>query len=407
MPFVVNSVHPDFIQPRYDRGGFAGLPQRILDLLTGPEKYDAVVFLLVDGFGSRFIDQFQDAPFLRRMRRDGSLETLTAQFPSTTAAHLTTIHTGMPVGEHGVFEWYYYEPSLEAVISPLLFSFAGTPERDTLKAAGAKPRSLLPTQTLYHGLKKKGVTASIYQHREYTPSSYSDVLFAGATTYGYKTLPEALVNLGEALAAAKAPAYFFLYYDKIDALAHQYGPQSPQAAAEIETLLQVMENIFMRSVAGQRPRTLFVLASDHGQVETDPATTVYLNRDPAFAGVERFLKTDRQGRPLVPAGSCRDFFLYIRDGLVDEAREFLSARLEGKAEVCRVAQLAEQGYFGPQVSPLFRARAGELVILPYRYESVWWYEKDHFEQRFYGNHGGLTRQEMEIPLIMCDISKQI
>lgn len=28
-------------------------------------------------------------------------------------------------------------------------------------------------------------------------------------------------------------------------------------------------------------------------------------------------------------------------------------------------------------------------------ESVFWYEKERFENRFLGNHGGLTRPEME------------
>jgi hypothetical protein len=47
------------------------------------------------------------------------------------------------------------------------------------------------------------------------------------------------------------------------------------------------------------------------------------------------------------------------------------------------------------------ARVGNLVILPYRGEAVWWYEKDRFEQKFRGHHGGLTPQEMEIPLLMA------
>ena len=390
--------------PRYDRGGFADLPQRIEALLTGPEKWERLVLILIDGFGSRFVEKFGDAPFLKRMRRDGSLETLTAQFPSTTAAEITTIHTGLPVGEHGVFEWYYYEPSLEAVINPLLFSFAGTAERDTLKAAGARPRRLLPATSLYRRLKKHGVSARIYQHREYTPSSFSDVVFSGATAYGYRTLPEAFVNLGEALSRQAAPAYFFLYYDRLDLISHIYGPESPQVGAEADSLLQVLEGVFMRSVAGRAKRTLLLLTADHGQVETDPATTIYLNREPRFAGLESYLKTDGQGRPLVPAGSCRDFFLYVREGLVDEAQAFLAARLEGQSEVRKVTELADQGYFGPQVSPVFRGRAGDLVILPEARASVWWYEKDRFEQRYYGHHGGLTRQEIEIPLISCDIS---
>ena len=96
-------------------------------------------------------------------------------------------------------------------------------------------------------------------------------------------------------------------------------------------------------------------------------------------------------------------FLYVKDELLDEAQEFLSSQLMGKAEVVKSEWLMENGYFGPQISAKFRAHVGNLVILPYRYESVWWYEKDKFEQRFYGHHGGLTPQEMEIPLITLEI----
>jgi hypothetical protein len=143
------------------------------------------------------------------------------------------------------------------------------------------------------------------------------------------------------------------------------------------------------------------MTADHGASEVDPKTAVYLNTDPRFAGVERFLKSNRAGELLVPAGSARDMFLYIQDDLLDEAQAFLSTRLEGKADVVRVSDLAEAGYFGPVISPAFRARVGNLVILPRRYESVWWYVKDKYEQKFRGHHGGLTPQEMEIPLFTC------
>jgi hypothetical protein len=89
--------------------------------------------------------------------------------------------------------------------------------------------------------------------------------------------------------------------------------------------------------------------------------------------------------------------------MVEEAQAFLALRLEGKAEVRKVADLAAEGYFGPRVSPQFLGRAGDLVILPYRGETVWWYEKNKYEQRYYGHHGGLTPQEMEIPLISWEM----
>jgi hypothetical protein len=128
-----------------------------------------------------------------------------------------------------------------------------------------------------------------------------------------------------------------------------------------------------------------------------------LNTNPHFTGVERFIKPDRQGRLLVPAGSARDMFLYIKDDLLNEAQSFLATRLEGKADVVKTEYLINNGYFGPEISSRFRERVGNLVILPYRYECVWWYEKDRFEQRFYGHHGGLTPQEMETILYSYEI----
>jgi len=389
----------DFIRPRYDRGGFAGLPQRVRDWLAGAEKYDAVVLFLIDGFGWRFIEQFQDSSFLKQVFRRGWVEKLTAQFPSTTAAHLTTLHTGVPVGEHGIFEWIYYEPRLDAVIAPLLFSFSGTTERDTLKAAGVKPRSLYPATAFYAALKKQGIASTILQNREFTPSTYSNAMHRGTLVRSFRDLPEGLVNLSQMLEKAASPAYFVLYYDKIDGVSHDYGPGSSQTEAEIQVFLLMMEHIFLKSTACHGRKTLCLLSADHGQVETDPRTTIYLNREPRCAGVEKYLRTSKEGKLLAPAGSPRDFFLYIREGMVDEAQTFLSDRLEGHAEVHKVTDLIAEGYFGPSISTRFPARAGQLVILPYRGEAIWWYEKDKFEQRFRGHHGGLTAEEMEIPLL--------
>jgi predicted AlkP superfamily pyrophosphatase or phosphodiesterase len=247
------------------------------------------------------------------------------------------------------------------------------------------------------------VATTIFQHREYTPSTYSDVLFKGAKAIGYRTLAEALVNLAGRLTETKPPAYFFFYFDRIDAISHEYGPDSAQTTAEILVFLMTMEHIFMKALAGNRKKIMFLLAADHGQVEINPQTTIYLNRDPAFAGIDKYLKRNRNGKLIVPAGSARDFFLYIKPESLDEAQAFLARRLAGRAEVRKVSDLVQAGYFGPRISPRFRERAGDLVILPYRGESVWWFERDKFEQKFYGHHGGLTKPEMEIPLVTWEM----
>jgi predicted AlkP superfamily pyrophosphatase or phosphodiesterase len=390
-----------FIKPRYDEGGFAGIPHRIKNAFASG-NYDAVVLFLVDGFGWRFFERFQEAPFLQRMAKHGRIEKLISQFPSTTAAHLTTIHTGWTVGQSGVHEWIYYEPQVDAVIAPLLFSYAGRWERDLLKAAGVQPALLYPRGIFYPELKTMGVQPFVFGIREYTPSTYSSAVADGAEFRAFKTFSEALINLGLLLQEQTQPAYVYLYFDKIDMLGHDYGPAAPQTEAEIETFLLMMEYYFERVFKGKK-RILFLMTADHGQVEVSPQNTIYLNTHLDFKGIERFLRTNLKGQLLVPAGSARDMFLYIKDDFLDEAHSFLASKLEGKADVIKTERLMQDGYFGPEVSSRFRERVGNLVILPYRYESVWWYEKDKFEQRFYGHHGGLTPQEMETVLYTYEI----
>jgi predicted AlkP superfamily pyrophosphatase or phosphodiesterase len=398
----MDRMNETFVKPRYDEGGFAGIPTRI-ETAFASRKYDAVVLFLIDGFGWRFFERFQDSPFLKRIARDGKIEKITSQFPSTTAAHVTTIHTGLPVGVSGIYEWYYYEPQIDQIIAPLLFSLAGTKERDGLKSIGVKPASLYPRGVFYPALKKRGVDSYLFGMREYTPSTYSSVIMAGLEQYAYKTFSEALVNLNLLLEKQTQPTYIHLYFDKLDSICHEYGPNSPQMEAEIETFLLIMEHYFER-IFNTKKRVLFLMTADHGQVEVDPQTTVFLNRDMRFSGVERFLKINRYRQLLVPAGSARDMFLHVKEDLLDDAQAFLTPRLEGKADVVKTEYFINQGYFGPEVSSRFRERVGNLVILPYRYESVWWYEKDKFEQRFYGHHGGLTPQEMETVLYSMELS---
>ena len=410
-------LHEQFIRPQYGSACFSDLPQFITSVLVDgqgtalkpsgfdqmPQRYRHVVLFFVDAFGWRFFQPVRDRyPFLQHFDRAGSVTRLTSQFPSTTTAHATTIYTGLPVGQHGLFEWHIYEPSLDAMIIPLTFSFAGDKNPETLRATGARPQDILPTQTVSQALARQGVATYLFQYYGYAQSSYSSAMVQGGRAVPFKTLPEALVNLSRLLDRSRDPTFTCLYYGDIDTILHDYGPGSPQVAAQIDAFLQMAWRWLQQELAAGRQDTLLLLTADHGQVNVYPETTVYLNHLPAFGRLEPWLRTNRHGQLLVPpGGSSRDVFLYVHEAAVDDAQALLQSALAGIAEVYRVSDLIDAGFFGPlPVSDAFLARVGNLVILPYEGEAVWWYEKDRFEQKFYGQHGGLTPHEMEIPLLV-------
>lgn len=401
-----------FTKPLYEGYAFAQLPQTIRSLLTddrrrgvpfGPredlhDKYDTVILFFIDCFGWRFVNKFIEHPFLKRMADHGLVAKISSQFPSTTAAHVTTIHTGVPIGQSGVYEWFYYEPTLDAVISPLMFSFAGDQQRETLLSVGADPLRLFPTDTVYYDLSNHGVASYVLQDHNYTHSAYTSVVTKGAQLVPYRSLPEAIVMLDDLLQQQKGRSYYFLYYDKIDSVGHYQGPNRRHIDAEIETTLWMLERFLQPALERAKGKTLFLMTADHANIHIDPATTVYLNQ--SMPDLLPMIRRNHKGHYIAPAGSSRDMFIHIKEGQLEAASDMLREYLQGKAEIHRTDDLIQKGFFGTSPpSAAFLSRIGDLVILPYAGESVWWFEAGRFEQKFYGNHGGLTPEEMETVLL--------
>jgi hypothetical protein len=397
----------NFAVPLYDTYCFSQVPQTVIHALTGegtpglpsgvwgdlPTRYNKVILCFIDAFGWRFFEQYAERyPFLRRFGDQGVVSKLTTQFPSTTSAHTTTIHSGLPVGQSGIYEWFLYDPSVDRIIVPLLYSYAGDRERNTLRKAGLPPETYFPATSIYQQLRERRVDSAILQSREFTPSPFSDVVCKGAHLAPFKTISEGLVNLTTAVKQAKGKGYYYLYFDGIDSICHLYGPNSPQFEAEIDTFFTAMERYLFTPLAGQVSDTALLLIADHGQIEV--STERMLNLRTAAPALTKLIRTNRAGELLVPAGSPRDLFLHIKEEHLDEAAEIAQEAVAGRADVYRTQDLIAQGLFGTVSEALLR-RVGNLVVLPRKYEQAWWFESTPPTYGFRGHHGGLAAAEME------------
>jgi hypothetical protein len=374
-------------------GGFAALPATVARLLGVGEggvalegvaaRADRVLLVLLDAFGWRFFTRHGDHPLLRRMQ---AVVPLTSMFPATTTAHVTTLHTGVGVGEHGLYEWNVYDPGLDALVTPLLFSFAGDGVRDTLLRAGADPDAVLPSMpTLYERLAQAGVACAVFEPSAFAPSTYDSVFARGARVHPVANLASGMAQAG-AMLRADTPAYAHLYWDEVDATGHVHGPSSPEFAAAAVRCLDALDDGLRALPEG----TVVLLAADHGQVDVDPATTIFVNE--AWPELADLLARGRGGRVLAPAGSARDLFLHCRPGTVDEVVAGLTHVVGDRATVHRVEEIVAAGWFG-DVGERLRARLADVCVLPAAGETVWWRERRRFGMPFRGHHGGLSEDE--------------
>lgn len=403
-----------FCKPLYDSYCFSKIPATLLRLLTGIETgglpkdvdsgaiYDVVIVFFLDGFGWRFFEKYASSyPFLKRFLEQGIASKITSQFPSTTAPHVTCLNSNLPVGESGIYEWFYYEPKVDAMIAPLLFSYAGDKKIGSLKNAPIAPEAIYPTRTFYQQLKEEGITSYVMQHENIAHSAYSKVLFNGAHHVPFSSLEDSLDHLRKLYREAGSKTYFYLYFGDIDAEGHHHGIGSAEFEAAVDRYLKALEE-FLATLPAVKKKTACLMIADHGMTAVNPKETLYLNKQ--LPEILPLLKKNGKGKILAPAGSCRDFFLHVREDKLKEAKGLIEKWLEGKAMVCETQDLIEQGFFGSApVSKLFLSRVGNLVILPFEGNAVWWLEKGRFSQHFYGAHGGLTRSEMETIFLFLEV----
>ncbi len=174
------------------------------------------------------------------------------------------------------------------------------------------------------------------------------IMQGAARSYPMQRSPDALATTWPILVTAdylNAPIRSSVCRASISA-GHRYGPESTQFAAAVDLCFTALEKILHARLSGSAERTLLLLVADHGQMAVDPATTIYLNQ--RFPVLSNLIKTNRNGKLLAPAGSCRDLFLHIHEEHLDEVQTYLREELAGHSAVYQVSDLIAEGFFGPE-----------------------------------------------------------
>ncbi len=397
-----------FVKPQYGSYNFGNLHPTILKLFgldaggtllpkdcfgTEYPQPRVVVLFFIDALGWRFWQSADpDLSAWQRIKDEGRVTPLTTLFPSTTAASVTTFHTGVLPARHALFEWNLFIPEYDDVIQTLVFAPLGEKIQDRCRDLGYDPEQLFnQSDTLVGKLERRGIKTIQFLPSSYTTSGYNNQIGRGGSSpQAYRSTSEALAQIKESLQRTAGSTFLYFYFPEIDGVMHSFGPDSPEAKQSIAGFWQAYAEVFGRY---EKPEdVLFLFTADHGQIGGDPEKAIYLNQlVPELTG---WLKIHRNGRPIVTTGSSRDVFLHVKAEFVEPALMVLRERLDLKALVMTTQDALNQGLFGPPpFNQRFLDRLGQILVLPYENRQIWWYDPPRLYAKHRGLHGGLSPEE--------------
>lgn len=338
-----------------------------------------IVLLLIDGLGYDFLlRQSPDAVLRRHLR--GRLDSV---FPTTTAAAITSLSTGVAPQQHAITGWFLWLRELGMVTSILPFrSRAGQVD---LAQAGLSVQPYIGAPSLFAALQR----TTVLSPARIVDSAFSQACSGPAQRIGYQDLDDLFLRLTALVKAADGPEFIYAYWPEFDALAHAKGVGGVEAQRHFELLDRACGE-FLERIAGSD--TCVLITADHGFIDTDAQQYLQLAEHPDLAACLRL--------PL--CGEPRAAYCYVRPDRANTFERYVAEVLPAYCDCVPSAELIAGGYFGLGAAhPELQSRSGDYVLLMNDRHVIKDYLAGERPFFFAGVHSGLSEAELRVPLVVA------
>ena len=338
------------------------------------QKYRNIVVLLLDGFGKEL--------FNRQCTKNGFfqkhyVQDLSAVFPSSTTPATVAFKSGYTPLEHGWWAHFLYFKEIGTTVNLYLNTNAYSHAPTGLNHIA---HNIMPYSTIHERIYNK--------HKDdvrcyaICPTSCRDL--DGITQITYDSYDE-MATFVKTVCQSEGRHYVYAYYDLPDKYEHKFGPYSNevgQKLAEIEAVTQMMcENC---------PDTLFLISADHGQTPTNEVRDLR-----KYPDVYDCLTT-------APSGGTRTVNVFVKAGRTAEFKKLANKYFGDKFLILSKKQVLDMGLLGDG-TPHYKIddTLGDFLLVSTADCGI-------FTTSLYnlpatlprGGHGGLTYEEMTIPLFI-------
>lgn len=366
-------------------GATYGAQSSIYPLLSrlGPDRlqdFNNVVLIVLDGLGYNYVTNAGAGSFAF----DHLNGRMTSVFPPTTATAIPVFLTGNPAQQHGLTGWFTYLSEFGAVAAVLPYTERGS--NQPLDPAGIGPLELtgqVPIfdrlDTLCHTVMPVDIAYSVFNRA-----------FSGhAAIHPYQTLGQMFDKIIR-LTGSGESRYIHAYWPGFDRIAHECGVASSEVRRHFE-LIDVELRRFTRGLSGTD--TVVIVTADHGFIDADPEQMIRLEHHPALS--------ETLAMPL--SGEPRLAYCYVYPDRREQFETYIHSELNDRLAVYDSQDLVHNEYYGLGVChPNFTDRVGHYTLMTKSRATIKDWVAGEQSYRHIGVHGGVSADEMYVPLIVME-----
>ncbi|GAA4667398.1 alkaline phosphatase family protein [Frondihabitans cladoniiphilus] len=351
------------------------LPSCIASLRGGENRLSlspttAIVVLVVDGLGSASL-RARSAYARTLTSASGSLW---SGFPTTTAAALTTLTTGVLPGQHGLVGYRVLDTAHDRVVKQL----SGWDDR-------LDPATWQRVPTVFESVPTDEIATYTVGPKRYANSGLTKAILRGAVYRSAESVADRF-RAATSILRAGGRSLTYLYVPELDMAGHSDGWESDKWSRALENLDGEVRMLVDALGAGQA----LLVTADHGMVDVPAHKHVLYGHKPELlAGVRHV------------AGEPRCLQLHLEPDLGEEARRGLldawRAAESHRSWVVTRSEAIEQGWFG-DVAPEVEPRIGDVLVAA-RKGIAYYADEDDKARGMIGQHGSWSDDETRVPLL--------
>lgn len=352
-------------------------------------KKDRKVLLIIDGLGyGTLASLIKRSPELVSSAQNLKLTKISTLFPSTTVNVLSSMYSGKTTAEHGVVGTTLFMKYFGTMIDTL--HSWGDLEREPRHLSGMDAKMVFPEGQMAAMIEGRGKSFKMHLDENMLKGAITKAAFRQEDLVPHMSFDDMMVKILEEMDSGTD--YIFGYTDLIDHAEHEYSPSAEQIPEILKSLLLSINRTLVPAL--EEFGYDLIVTADHGQITSLQRDTIVIDHTHKML---EFMN-------MPPWGESRAMFVEVKESRRAEFDRYMNSKFGRIAVTLDSDDAIESGLFGARKVPEeVRYRFGTHLIIPKGHSSLYYMHPGKVLRKYdkMGLHGGLSEEEMHVPLLIC------